>query len=135
MLQTGRLSPVHISNYGRLMLARGDIAQMRGLRRDYYAVNDPQGTYDPWRVMNWEDGLDNVYRVELDTATNRAVVVCLGISATDSDVDGIYSDRSTLPDWIKDKLSVLSIMKVDPPQTRVVGVGMRVSENVFWVER
>lgn len=135
MLKTGKLSPVYISDLGRRMLARGDIAQTKGLRRDYYDMQDPQGNYDVWEVLSWEDGLDNVYRVELCTAPDRAIVVCLGISAADSDVDGVYSDKTTLPEWIKDKLSVLAIMKIEPPQTRIVGVGMRISENVFWIER
>ena len=36
---------------------------------------------------------------------------------------------------MQEKLAVLSMMKVDPPQTKVEGVGMRIDDDVFWVIR
>jgi hypothetical protein len=60
-------------------------------------------------------------------------VVCLGIDNVDSEAEGIYSDTSQLPDWMQDRIAVLSMMKVNPPQTKIEGVGMRVDEHVFWV--
>jgi hypothetical protein len=55
------------------------------------------------------------------------------MDSDDSEAEGIYNDTSLLPDWMQDKLAVLSMMKVDPPQTKIEGVGMRVDQNVFWV--
>lgn len=51
----------------------------------------------------------------------------------DAEAEGIYADTSQLPDWIQGKLAVLALMRVDPPQTKVEGVGMRVDEDTYWV--
>jgi hypothetical protein len=34
---------------------------------------------------------------------------------------------------MQERIAVLSMMKVNPPQTKVEGVGMRVDESVYWV--
>lgn len=84
-------------------------------------------------ISNWTGGMENVYRVRIDMMTNRAEVACLGMEATDGMEEGIYDDASKLPMWIQERVAVLSMMKVSPPQTKVEGIGMRVSEDVFWV--
>lgn len=81
----------------------------------------------------WEGGMDNVYRVYVSPATMRIEVVCLGIDSIDGEAEGIYDDTSHLPDWMQERLAVLSLMKVDPPQTKIEGVGMRVDQHVFWI--
>lgn len=81
----------------------------------------------------WVDKMDSVYRVRVNPNTGSVEVVCLGMNSVDSEAEGIYNDTSLLPDWMQDKLAVLSMMKVDPPQTNIEGVGMRVDQNVFWV--
>lgn len=40
----------------------------------------------------------------------------------------------TEPMWITERLAALLIMPLPPPQREVPGVGMRVSEYVFWIE-
>ena len=81
----------------------------------------------------WTAGFENVYRVMITPNTKVVEVVCLGIDSVDSEAEGIYSDSSQLPAWMQEKLAVLSMMKVDPPQTKVEGVGMRIDDDVFWV--
>jgi hypothetical protein len=81
----------------------------------------------------WEGGMSNVYRVYIKPDTLSVEVVCLGIDSIDSEAEGIYDNTSLLPAWMQERLAVLSIMKVDPPQTKVEGVGMRVDENVYWI--
>lgn len=81
----------------------------------------------------WDGGMDNVYRVYISPDTKNIEVVCLGIDSIDSEAEGIYDDTSKLPAWMQERLAVLSMMKVDPPQTKVEGVGMRVDENVYWI--
>ena len=81
----------------------------------------------------WVEEMDSVYRVRVDPNTGNVEVVCLGIDNVDSEAEGIYDDTSLLPDWMQDKIAVLSMMKVDPPQTKIEGVGMRVDQHVFWV--
>lgn len=81
----------------------------------------------------WVEEMDSVYRVRVDPNTGSVEVVCLGMDSVDGEAEGIYNDTSLLPDWMQDKLAVLSMMKVDPPQTKIEGVGMRVDQNVFWI--
>ena len=81
----------------------------------------------------WTADFENVYRVMITPTTKQVEVVCLGIDSVDSEAEGTYSDSSQLPAWMQEKLAVLSMMKVDPPQTKVEGVGMRIDDDVFWV--
>ena len=81
----------------------------------------------------WEGGMDNVYRVYIKPDNKSIEVVCLGIDSVDSEAEGIYDDILKLPMWMQERLAVLSMMKVDPPQTKVEGVGMRVDNNVYWI--
>jgi hypothetical protein len=82
---------------------------------------------------SWDGGMDNVYRVFINPNTKSVEVVCLGMDSVDSEAEGIYDDTSNLPMWMQERLAVLSMMKVDPPQTKVEGVGMRVDEHVYWI--
>lgn len=81
----------------------------------------------------WIGGMDNVYRVYVGPDSERVEVVCLGMDNVDSEAEGIYSSTALLPAWMQERLAVLSMMKVDPPQSKVEGVGMRVDEHVFWI--
>lgn len=83
--------------------------------------------------LRWEDKMNKVYRVRVDPITKRVEVACLGMDSVDSEAEGVYANTSLLPDWMQGKLALLSMMKVDPPQTTVEGVGMRIDQNVFWV--
>lgn len=78
----------------------------------------------------WTGGLENVYRVLIGDPIE---VVCLGIDSVDKEAEGTYADMSELPAWMQERVAVLSMMKVDPPQTKVEGIGMRVDESVYWV--
>ena len=80
----------------------------------------------------WTGDIDNVYRVAIDGTAVE--VMCLGMDI-DSSIEGIYNSTSELPMWMQERLAVLSMMKVNPPQTKIEGVGMRVDERVYWVLR
>lgn len=80
----------------------------------------------------WTGDIDNVYRVAIDGTSVE--VMCLGMDI-DSSIEGIYNSTSELPMWMQERLAVLSMMKVNPPQTKIEGVGMRVDERVYWVLR
>ena len=79
----------------------------------------------------WTGDMDNVYRVVVGPTIE---VMCLGMDI-DASVKGVYNSTSELPTWMQERLAVLSMMKVDPPQTKIEGVGMRVDESVYWVLR
>jgi hypothetical protein len=81
----------------------------------------------------WVDDMENVYRVRVDPNSCDVEVACLGLENIDSEAEGIYRSADELPEWMRRKLAVLNLMKVDPPQTKVEGVGMRISEDVFWI--
>lgn len=81
----------------------------------------------------WTDDFDRLYRIVVAPATGKVDVLCLGIDCVDPEVEGIYANSSLLPAWVQERLAVLSLMTVDPPQTKVEGVGMRVDDNTFWV--
>lgn len=45
-----------------------------------------------------------------------------------------YDTPDGLPHWIKEKLAVLMLIDPDEPNKKdVVGVGRRISENIYWV--
>jgi len=78
----------------------------------------------------WTGDIENVYRIFVGPTIE---VVCLGIGSADSEVEGVYNTTDELPAWMQERIAVLSMMKVNPPQTKVEGVGMRVDESVYWV--
>jgi hypothetical protein len=78
----------------------------------------------------WTGDIENVYRIFVGSTVE---VVCLGIGSADSEVEGVYATTDELPAWMQERIAVLSMMKVNPPQTKVEGIGMRVDESVYWV--
>ena len=95
------------------------IAQIRGRDKDLSALR-----------AQWTGDIENVYRVLVGPTIE---VVCLGIDSVDKEVEGTYADMSELPAWMQERVAVLSMIKVNPPQTKIEGVGMRVDESVYWV--
>ena len=83
--------------------------------------------------MQWTDDFDRLYRVVVAPANGTVDVLCLGIDCVDPEAEGIYANTSLLPTWMQERVAVLSLMKVDPPQTRVEGIGMRIDDNTFWI--
>lgn len=83
--------------------------------------------------LRWTPMFENTYRVLVNLQTGRVEVVCLGIDKVDSDTEGVYKDSSELPMWMQEKLAVLSIMEVSPPQVEVPGVGIRIDQNTYWI--
>lgn len=81
----------------------------------------------------WTGSMENVYRVYVSSDGKAVEVICLGIDSVNGDAEGIYDDTSKLPEWMQERLAVLSMIKVDPPQTKVEGVGMRIDEHVYWI--
>lgn len=130
MRMTGKSRVVHQWNLGRITQQDMERAVLGPslLRVD--------GSYDATKRVNalrarWTGDLENVYRVMLGNGFIE--VVCMGIDSVDKEAEGDYNAISELPAWMQDRLAVLQMMKVDPPQTKIEGVGMRVDERVFWV--
>lgn len=83
----------------------------------------------------WTPDKENIYRVCIDPLTGRVEVICIGMLESDSDVEGTYPSTEALPDWVKDRLAVLSIMSSKPPTQKIEGIGQRIDANTFWVVR
>lgn len=46
----------------------------------------------------------------------------------------LYLSFDAMPEWLQNKLRVLSVLHAPPPRCRVKGVGQRMSNEVYWVE-
>ncbi len=75
------------------------------------------------------NALEKIHRVEV--FEDGLTVLCLGLEVTSH--DGTYSKIEDLPEWMRKKLHVLSMMDYKPPTKTVEGIGRRISRDVFWV--
>jgi len=75
-----------------------------------------------------------VYRVQVYPDTDSASILPLGMECIESDLEGLYT-WGELPEWMTDKLAVLSTLYVPPPPHEVASVGKRITQNIFWVFR
>lgn len=90
-----------------------------------------------WRHLNelraaWTGGTDDVYRIHIGSTIE---VICLGLHVVDEDIEGKYTSVDELPKWAQERIAVLSMIKIDPPQTKIEGIGMRVAEDIYWIVR
>ena len=73
------------------------------------------------------------YRVEFDDK-GRPHVESLNYALDMEPVqEGIYESLEALPQWVQDRLHVLSTFSSKPPTIDVNGLGRRIEENIFWV--
>jgi len=88
--------------------------------------------------MTWFEKADDqepdiIYRVYVDPNLGDAKVMAVGmvgVNTTDP-LEGHYERASDLPEWIQEKIAVLSLLI--PPDGPIEGVGRRIDRNVFWV--
>ena len=78
---------------------------------------------------------DNIYRVSVDQDTGYVKVACIGLESVDAIVDGNYSGINELPDWMQEKITLLSMLSPVPPTEPVEGVGRRINADIYWVFR
>jgi hypothetical protein len=78
---------------------------------------------------------DNIYRVSVDQDTGYVTVACIGLESVDAIVDGNYSGINELPDWMQEKITLLSMLSPVPPTEPVEGVGRRINADIYWVFR
>jgi len=123
MAKWGKVSGKFKEQFSMDLLRAGMLRE--GLWFSGREVEDPR--------MQWTTDFDRLYRVVIAPATGKVDVLCLGIDCVDPEVEGIYANTSLLPAWMQERVAVLSLMKVDPPQTRVEGIGMRIDDNTFWI--
>lgn len=81
------------------------------------------------RAMKNPQALEKIHRVQF----TKTKIFVLSLGLTLDSQEGVYEDASKLPDWIQDRIAVLSMMSTEPPTKFVEGVGRRIDEHVFWV--
>jgi hypothetical protein len=81
---------------------------------------------------SWGVQFSEVYRVRIEPNDGTVEVARLGIAPRDS-IEGDYPSVEALPKWMQGKLAVLNMIKIDPPQTMIKPIGMRVEQHVFWI--
>ena len=80
--------------------------------------------------------MTNTYRVTTLGYTNSIEVTCLGMNCIDSECEGLYDlEDDEIPEWLEEKLSVLMLCDHTPPIGPVEGIGRRIDEHTFWIEK
>lgn len=90
------------------------------------------GSWRPYEALRatWVGDIDKVYRVVFYP---KIEVMYLGMGKGDDTVVGEYATAEELPAWLQGKIAVLAMTEVNPPQTKIEGIGMRVDTNTYWV--
>ena len=91
-----------------------------------------RGTYWIKDIQHIPDD-NNIYRVNIDATSGHVKIACIGIESVDSVIDGTYSSVSMLPDWIREKLTLLAMLSPKPPTEPLAGVGRRITADTYWV--
>jgi hypothetical protein len=90
------------------------------------------GQFKPILMLR-EEHNDDIYRVNVSPPTHIEVI-CFGIDKLDDTIEGVYDNINDLPNWMQERLSVLSML---PPNTSggndVEGIGRRITESIYWV--
>lgn len=80
--------------------------------------------------------MTNTYRVTTLGYTNSIEVTCLGMNCIDSECEGLYDlEDDAIPEWLEEKLSVLMLCDYTPPTEPVEGIGRRIDEHTFWIDK
>lgn len=98
-----------------------------------YDANVTISPYNAHSLLNSGAHDDDIYRVNVAPPTHIEVI-CFGIDRLDDSVEGVYDNINDLPNWMQERLSVLSML---PPNTSggndVEGIGRRITESIYWV--
>ena len=78
---------------------------------------------------------DNIYRVMVNPNTKAVDIICFGLEGIDTSVCRRYMSINETPQWIREKLAVLTMIDDKLPTEEVDGVGRRIDTNTFWVFR
>jgi hypothetical protein len=75
------------------------------------------------------------YRVEFDDKGHAHVESLCYALDMDPLQEGVYESIEALPQWVQDRLHVLSTFSSKPPTIDVAGLGRRIEERIFWVHK
>lgn len=78
----------------------------------------------------------DIYRVHIrDIGKERISIMCIGMERVDAYLEGVYDNLQELPQWMQERIAVLSMLDAKPPTQNIEGVGRRIDENTYWVYR
>ena len=107
-------------------------------REDFYTVSKKFGDLGALALVGLsltkqDPHNDDIYRVNVSPPTHIEVI-CFGMDKLDDTIEGVYENINDLPNWMQERLSVLSML---PPNTSggndVEGIGRRITESIYWV--
>ena len=116
--------PLDLADHG--IVAVRDLVRQTLFVLEYAGRNCFAGGRAEWTAE------DTVYRVSYNLDTDSYEILCFGMNQQQAH-EGRYRGYGTLPKWIQERISVLSIMKTPPPIVDVPGVGRRMGEHLYWV--
>jgi len=99
----------------------------------YYQMSDAERLLDLRNAMLMEltgkvSDDEEIWRVVVNELGAKAIYIGLG-SRTPIEVQAV----SELPQWMQERVSVLSMLTERPPTAPIEGVGRRVTDTVYWI--
>jgi hypothetical protein len=73
-----------------------------------------------------------IYRIHIDP-DNTVDVTCIGLESIDSALEGTYDSLDALPEWVQERIAVLSMLSATPPTQDIPTVGRRITNRTYWV--
>lgn len=73
-----------------------------------------------------------IYRIHIEH-DNAVDVTCIGLESIDSGLEGTYDSLDTLPEWVQERIAVLSMLSATPPTQDIPTVGRRITNRTYWV--
>lgn len=92
------------------------------------SIVDEHGEYED-SLLNARD----IYRVFISPRTGKAHVECVGLECNLTEIEGVYASVDELPDWVHERVMLLSMTSCEPPTKPIRGLGHRINEFTFWV--
>lgn len=104
------------------------------LRLDLASLGLMNPRKDIQALTNQHDS--DIYRIHIrDTGKDRISVICVGMERVDACLEGAYDNLQELPQWVQERIAVLSMLDAKPPTQNIEGVGRRINESTYWVYR
>lgn len=82
--------------------------------------------------MSLAEKVEDVYRIEI-FKTRVEVRTFDTLENVDILLSPVYDSVNDLPEWVRERIAILSMLPLEYPTEPVKGVGRRISSEVFWV--
>lgn len=113
---------------------------MSSIKLTPHALNNTQdNTFTPDFLKKKNRRVSAIYRVIIHAGTGNVKIHCVGMECVDSECSGNYTRIEDTPEWVQERIAVLSIMPYSnnvldsPPANEIEGIGTRLGANNFLV--